>query len=124
MFISATPFSGPEGKGFGFVFFRISDRYALEITIRIPALTDPIHESDRYSYEDDGELLIRDDEAVPKSMRGELAMIKEALGIDAKTAQLACFGVESPVPATPDNLAQAILWCRANPRFMQDEQGI
>ena len=77
MFISATPFSGPEGKGFGFVFFRISDRYALEITIRIPALTDPIHESDRYSYEDDGELLIRDDEAVPKSMRGELAMIKE-----------------------------------------------
>lgn len=39
-------------------------------------------------------------------------------------AQIACFGGDKRVPATPENIVQAIRWYQANPNFMKSGEGI
>jgi|SRR3989338_194882 len=124
--VIATPYvidGDPDSNGMAFVTFRVGGeggRYDIDIFIKTP-----LPDEGEAAYGDEGELTIRDRKfTIPKGEAPMVAAVKAVLDQHTNMAQESCFSTSESVPATPENIVRAIQWCQANPKFMQDEQGI
>ena len=79
-----------------------------------------VEDSHGMGIEGEGELLI-EDIFIDKREEKVFDIGREFF---SHAAQLAAFGAEVAVPATPQNIITAISWCLANQNFMQNEEGV
>lgn len=113
----------PVRRGYGHVLFRVGGeegRFDIEILVKthLPEEGDTV-------YGDEGELTIRDRrETLPRGEGLMESVVRQILDRHTNMAQESCFSTSESVPAAPDNIVRAIQWCQANPKFMQDGQGI
>lgn len=124
-YIWSLPYGEVDGSpiGFGSTAFNVGDRFDIQITVATPSKG--FAGAVQPAYEGEGELVIEDSHFTPPAGEtAKQAFVKDLHGLHANMSQMACFGVNDAVPATPDNLVKAIQWCQANQHFMEDERGI
>lgn len=114
-----------EARGYGRASIGIG-RFEVVFTVRthIPILQDIKDDSEVYCYDDShgSEIEIYDVNPLNTSANPLDDLVSYAGSSKLDFAHIACFGPQS-APATFDNIATAIQWCKMNQDFSKDFSG-